>query len=179
MSPCRHASCSVLALTCLVGACAAPASSPRVVVVRPQALVSCAQPVPEGSILARLWISGSDEPCFLDVSGASSSGACDVVPGVVRAFTIDWYIDQGGREIVLAQGRRDVDLTGTTEAEIDLAFTDDDYLTVDCLDMSVDTFNGSPTVDVDGVDRPVCDLDGDGDSNVVEVCRGDSPVGTL
>lgn len=152
---------------------------PRVLVVRPQALVSCAEPPDPGSLQARLWISGLDAPCFLTVEDGSGSGACDVVPGVKRVFTLDWFVDRGGRDVVLAQASRTVDLTGATEATVDLTFVDDDYVVDACLDMAVDSLAGSPTVDVNGVERPVCDLDDDGDSNVVEVCRGDDPLGLL
>ena len=159
-------------------ACGSESSvQPRVLVLRPQALVSCAQPPEPGSLQARLWISGSDAPCFLTVDEASSSGACDVVPGVKRVFTLDWFVDRGGRDVVLAQASRTVDLTGATEATVDLTFVDDDYSSDGCLDMAVDSLAGSPTVDVNGIERPVCDLDDDGDSNVVEVCRGDDPLG--
>lgn len=160
---------------CAAGCGPAP-SSPSLVFRNPQALAACAQPPDE--LLARLWISGSNVPCFLDVDVAAgtTSGECEAAPGIERRFTLDWYVDVAGLEVVLAQAQQDVDLAGK-QGGITLAFVDDDVSVVACLDMSVDSFEGSPVVDVDGADRPVCDLDDDGADNLAEVCNGDDPFG--
>ncbi len=146
----------------------------------PQALSACAEP--PADLQARLWISGTSAPCSLDVdvAGGTTSGGCEVIPGIERRFTLDWFVDvgvDGGREIVLAQAQKDVDLAGVNDDEITLAIEDDDIDTADCLDMSADQFNGAASVDVDGVARPVCDLDADGDDNLAELCAGGDPLG--
>jgi hypothetical protein len=165
----------VVVVVVVAGGCA-PSSSPSLVFRTPQALVACAQP-PE-QLQARLWISGSSDPCLLavDVAASTTSGECETAPGIVRRFTLDWFVDVAGREVVLAQAQQDVDLAGE-QASIDLVFADDDVKVAGCLDMSVDSFSGSEVVDVDGADRPVCDLDEDGTDNLSEVCSGDDPIG--
>lgn len=163
-------------LAVLLAACA-PAASPSTMSLRtPRALTSCAQPPAE--LQARLWISGSDVPCFLDVDvdKGTTTGACEAAPGIERRFTLDWFIDVGGREVVLAQAQQDIDLSGQQD-DVSLSVKDDDVVVDGCKDMSVDSFNGNDTVDVDGEDVPVCDLDGDGDANIVEVCAGGDPLG--
>jgi len=143
---------------------------------RPQALVDCAQ-APD-DLQARLWVSGSDEPCFLVVDDAGAAGRCAVAPGIERRVTLDWFIDRGGQDVVLAQAQRELDLTGA-QADESVAFVDADYATDACKDMSADSFAGADTVVIDGQDRPVCDLDDDAASNVSEVCIGADPLGGL
>jgi hypothetical protein len=147
-----------------------------VVLALPQALSGCAQ---ASQVQARLWISGLDAPCFLavDVDAGTTSGECKTPPGLKRHVTLDWFVDVGGREIVLAQASDDVDLTQAAAAEVSLSFDDGDVTTTACRDMSVDKLRGSETVDVDGVARPVCDLDDDGVANLDEFCAGGDPLG--
>jgi hypothetical protein len=168
---------AVLALAVAgLGACSPSPSSPSTLTLPlPQALVACAA-VPD-DLQARLWISGTSDPCFLDVDVAAgtTSGACPIAPGIERRVTLDWFIDVAGRAIVLAQAQGEVDLAGATD---DVTFTvaDDDIVTAGCKDMSQDSFAGSDDVDVDGAAVPVCDLDDDGVSNVDEVCAGDAAL---
>ena len=143
----------------------------------PRALIDCATP-PGAALQARLWVSGHDAPCALDVDDNGASGDCVVTPGIERRVTIDWFIDRGGTVIVLAQASLDVDLT-RADVEVDVSFSDRDYVTEGCLDMSVDSFVGSPTVEVFSTPQPVCDLDGDGESNVAETCAGRDPLGAV
>jgi hypothetical protein len=167
----------VVALLSSLASCA-PSSAPSTVAfANPRALTDCAN-VP-ADLQARLWISGSDEPCFLDVDvdAGTTSGDCTTAPGIERRFTVDWFVDVGGREVLLAQAQKDLDLSRQAERDVTLAGADDDVVTDGCQDMSVDSFEGSDTVDVDGEDVPVCDLDGDGSANIVEVCAGDDPLG--
>jgi hypothetical protein len=159
------------------GADVAPQVAPPMALRTPQALTECA--TPPADLQARLWISGYADPCFLDVVGDVTSGDCPVAPGITRRFTLDWFIDAGGRTVVLAQATRELDLTGATEASTVLAFTDGDVKTSPCLDMSEDSFAGRDTVLLDGAARPVCDLDVDGIANLDEVCGGQDPFGGL
>ena len=161
--------CFVVVVVGLVASCS-PAS-PAMVFRNPQALTACAQK--PANLQARLWISGSDAPCFLDVDvdAGTTSGACETAPGIKRRFTLDWFIDVAGRDVVLAQAQTEVDLEGATE-DVALDFKDDDVSAVACFDMSVDSFDGADSVDVEGRAVPVCDLDDDGVSNVDEVCAG-------
>jgi len=146
----------------------------------PQALVDCAQPPADAALRARLWISGTAAPCPLTIAADGVSGDCDVVAGIERTFTLDWFtVDGSGVDVVLAQARTTLDLTGEIEADQQLVFADDDYAIDDCLDMSVDSFAGHDVVVIDGRDRAVCDLDNDGDANLVEVCAGRDPLGRL
>lgn len=158
-----------------VGIACGPAPSSTLRFRTPQALSACAQP--PADVQARLWISGSAAPCPLevDVDEGTTSGACDAAPGIERRFTVDWFLDVGGREIVLAQSQQDVDLSAGSD--VTLALSDEDVVVADCKDMSVDSFAGAESVDVDGVQRPVCDLDADGDDNLAEVCSGGEPLG--
>jgi hypothetical protein len=172
----RHA---VVAVGVALGmsACGPAAVASSLVVAIPQALVDCASP-PGAALQARLWVSGHDAPCALDVDGDVASGNCAVTPGIERRVTIDWFVDRGGVVIVLAQAHRDVDLVGAAD-DVVVTFSDADYTTEACLDMSVDAFAGSPTVEVFGVPRAVCDLDGDDESNIVELCAGRDPLGAV
>lgn len=146
-------------------------------VARPQALIDCASP-PGEALQARLWVSGHNAPCALDVADDGATGDCVVTPGIERRVTIDWFVDRGGVVILLAQASTDVDLAGASD-DVVITFTDADYITEDCLDMSVDSFAGRPTVEVFNVQQPVCDLDDDGQSNVVETCAGTDPLGAV
>ena len=168
---------AVLALPALlVSACGPSSSSPSLQFRTPQALIACA--APPADLQARLWVSGSAEFCPLDVDleAGTTTGSCEATPGIVRRFTLDWFIDVGGREIVLAQAQRDVDLAGQQQA-VELQFAPADVDNVECFDMSVNSFEGSPVVDVDGVDQAVCDLDADGADNLTELCGGQDPLG--
>lgn len=162
--------CAVLLLG--LAACEASTSPATLTLPLPQALVACAA-VPD-DLQARLWISGTSDPCFLDVDVAAgtTSGACPIAPGIERRVTLDWFVDVAGRAIVLAQAQGEVDLEGAT-TDVTFTVADDDIVTTGCKDMSKDSFAGSDTVDVDGADVPVCDLDNDGVVNVDEVCAGD------
>jgi hypothetical protein len=172
----RFAACA--ALCCSAASCGADdvtASSPAL----PQGLVDCAAPPASGDLQARLWVSGLDAPCPLVVDDNGVSGSCTIPPGIARTLSIDWFIDVGGTTIVLAQGDRVVDLTSATEAEEALAFSADDYRTTDCRDLSTDRPDGAATVLVDGIPRPVCDLDDDGIDNLSQLCSGRDPLGRL
>ena len=171
--------CALRAVGALLAlAACGPSSSPATLrFENPQALTDCAAPPQD--LQARLWISGTRDPCFLDVDVAAgtTSGACETAPGVKRRFTLDWFVDEGGREVVLAQARKELDLTQQEDAAVTLAIGADDVVTDGCRDMSVDSFDGTDTVDVDGRAVPVCDLDDDGVANVAEVCAGADPFG--
>lgn len=162
----------------LTAACAdsAPSSSTLTFAVPRALTVDCAQPP---ALQARLWISGSSDPCFLevDLDAGTTTGDCEVVPGIERRFTVDWFIDDAGREVVLAQAQKELDLGGATEAKFVLSIAEDDIVNSGCKDMSVDSFAGADTVTVDGRAVPVCDLDADDEANIVEVCGGGDPFG--
>jgi hypothetical protein len=156
----------------------ATASTSTLTFATPRALtVDCAQP--PATLQARLWVSGSSDPCFLevDVAAGSTSGDCEVAPGIKRRFTIDWFIDDAGREVVLAQAQTELDLSRATKATAILTLAEDDIVNVGCKDMSVDSFAGADTVTVDGRAVPVCDVDADNEANIVEVCAGGDPFG--
>lgn len=158
-----------------------PADS--VVVGLPRALVECAAPPLD--LAARLWVSGSATPCELEVNldEGTTTGACPATPGRVRALTIDWFIPgDGSVDVVLAQARRELDLTQADEATVELTVGDDEVKTSGCRDMTSDQLEGSPTISLDGLVVPVCDVDdsctGSPDpacSNIGEVCAGSDP----
>ena len=163
-----------LAVLALAAACG-QSPSPTMVFPTPQMLVDCAQPPP---LQARLWISGSADPCLLavDVAASIATGSCETAPGIVRRFTLDWFVDVRGREVLLAQAQKEVDLRNQQES-LTLTYAAEDIVVTGCLDMSVDSFNGAELVDVDGVLRPVCDLDDDGVDYLGEACAGNDPSG--
>ena len=171
---------SVLVVFVSAGCGEADTSLAGVSIAVPQALVDCAQPPADTALRARLWISGTAAPCPLTILADGVSGNCDVVAGIERTFTLDWFtVDSSGVDVVLAQARTTLDLTGEIEASQKLVFADDDYVIDECLDMSADSSAGRDVVVVDGSDRAVCDLDNDGDANLVEVCAGRDPLGRL
>jgi hypothetical protein len=146
----------------------------------PQALTGCdglATP-----LQARLWVSGFTEPFALTVNDetGAATGAVRVPPGVVRRFTVDWFAEHRetirGTIVVLAQVSDDLDLSEASTDTATVAFAADAVTTTDCRDMADGSVTGSATIDIDGTGRPVCDLDGDGVSNLVEVCAGDDPL---
>jgi len=167
---------ALLAAVVLSGCADDPAPTTMSVAV-PQALVDCAQPPADTDLRARLWVSGTDAPCPLTILASGVSGDCVVVPGIERIFTLDWFVVVDGVDVVLAQARKSLDLGGEVEANVALVFADDDYVVAGCRDMSVDSLDGAGSVDVDGVARPVCDLDDDGTANLDEVCAGGDPLG--
>jgi hypothetical protein len=167
-------------------ACAPEGDVGAVAFAVPRALLDCASP--PADLKARMWISGSAQPCALDVDleAGTTSGACDATPGRERRLTIDWFVAaDGGVDLLLAQARGDVDLTNTDEATADFAVKDDDVQVAGCLDMSADSFEGSPTVIIRGVAVPPCDVDASCDdpddpaspacTNLGEVCAGADP----
>jgi hypothetical protein len=147
-------------------------SSPSIVEVSTPQALSCAR-IPR--MRAELFVSGVAQPCLLDVdiNTGTTTGSCDIPTGLVRTVVIEWLTDVEGVRVVLAQVRRDVDVTNAGP-ETPLAFTDDDIITEGCLDVS-----GATTQRVDGRDALICDLDNDDVSNVVESCSGSSPLGGL
>jgi hypothetical protein len=165
------------------------AADPGVVTVpAPRALVACEQR--PADLAAELWVSGSDEPCGLDVDDAgAAAGACDVTPGTVRVLTLDWFVtrpfDGDDVRVLLAQARGELDLTRARSADATFTVSPDDVVYSRCLDMREDSFQGSPTTTFDGEERPPCDLDDScpADSeevtcaNVGEVCEGEDPLG--
>lgn len=153
----------------------------RFVIGTPQALVACAAPPAVDDVFARLWISGSAEPCPLQVDDDGVSGTCPVVAGIERTFTLDWFmVDGSGVEVVLAQARTSLDLDGTTDADAIVAFDGADYVVSDCLDLRAGNGrDGAVTIVVDGSARPVCDLDDDGVANLEQLCAGRDPLGRL
>ena len=176
----QWAKASLLVMSLFVSACADDVAPTTLQIALPLALVDCAQPPAAGELKARLWTSGFNAPCPLQINDDGVSGDCVVTAGIERIFTLDWFVvDAVGTTVVLAQARRTVDLAGATEATLKLEFTDADYVVDDCLDMSSDSFAGSATLEIDGTARPVCDLDDDGSTNVVEICAGRDPLGRL
>jgi hypothetical protein len=149
----------------------------------PQALLSCAS-VPELS--ARMWVSGSSDPCALDVDvqAGTTSGTCDVTPGTERTLTLDWttVVDHAGEDftLLLAQARGTLDLS-TPKEKATFTVGEDDVVTTACRDMRTDTLEGAEVIDVDGVEVPPCDVDEscDGDdgacTNLGELCASADP----
>jgi hypothetical protein len=169
-APCALA--LVLALVRATTACDAPGPAPSTLSFpTPRALTACDAP-PTG-LQARLWVSGHSAPCFLEVVEGAARGDCEVTPGITRRFTLDWFVDDGGRTTILAQASREIDLSRAAEDTVSLSFSESDIKTSPCLDMSSDSFSGADTVIFDGVPQPVCDLDGDGIANLEELCAGD------
>lgn len=147
----------------------------------PRALLACA--APPADLEARMWISGSEVPCGLDVDAAAgtTSGACDARPGLVRTLTLDWFAARGGIDLLLAQARGSLDLTQGEDAEVVFTVEEQDVVTVGCVDASRDQVEGAATIAVNGVDVPVCDVDdscagADGPcSNLGELCASTDP----
>lgn len=177
---------AVGALAWFLAACAAP--EPTVVALQnPQALTVDCDNVPEG-LSARLWVSGYDDPFALsfDASAGTTSGTVDIAPGVVRKLTIDWYVPLGradGVDLVLAQAQGDLALVDDVQATAELALGPEAIIDSGCKDMRGDSFAGTPTLQLEDQDVPVCDLDDScagGDpaacTNLVEVCRGSDPL---
>lgn len=155
----------------------------------PRALLECA--APPADLTARLWVSGSAEPCALevDVDANVTTGACETRPGLVRTLTVDWFVPSGAVandngddiELVLAQARGALDLTKGDAAEAAFTVAEEDVVTSECLDMRDDQVDGSPIIEVNGAGVPVCDVDdscagGDGAcTNLGELCAGTNP----
>jgi hypothetical protein len=157
---------SPLAFLLSVVSCSAPEA--QLVVSTPQALLDCAE-LP--ALRAELMVSGVAEPCTLevDLGAGTTSGDCDIPTGLTRTIVIDWLVDVDNVRVVVAQVRKELDVT-TAGAETTLVFVDDDIITQQCTDR-----NGGQTQVVGNASFPICDLDDDGTSNVVEVCGGLSP----
>ena len=182
----RRRGAVLVALAALSVACAvepAPEAAPLVAALPDALTVDCAQ---RPDLQARLWVSGYDEPCALDVDldENTTTGACDATAGATRRFTLDWYVERavpaGDVVVVLAQAQKDVAVSG---GQASLSFATGDVRVTACEDMAVDSYEGATTVDVDGVARPVCDLDGScgadeaaACANVGEVCAGEDPL---
>jgi len=158
-------------------ACAAPTVAPATSWPTPQALRGC--DAAAAPLQARLWVSGFAEPFALgvDEDAGTTTGVVRVPPGIVRRFTVDWFVEYGDRVVVLAQATDELDLSAPAVATATLNLADDDVVTADCRDMGDGSLRGGATIDVDGRARPVCDLDDDGDSNLAEVCAGGDPLG--
>lgn len=165
----------------------APATPDGAVLSLPRALVACAQP--PANLAARMWVSGKDEPCPLDVdlAAGTTSGNCDVIPGRERVITVDWLVpEDSAPEIVLAQAQQKIDLREAADADVDVTLANDDVRTADCRDMRDDQLDGAPTVTVGEREVPVCDLDdscaGSANpadpacSNLGELCAGHDPL---
>jgi hypothetical protein len=162
----------------LLSACAPPAVD-TLVLSNPQALVEC-ENIPD-DLNARMWISGQSAPCALavNVDDNTTSGSCDIVPGLVRRLTIDWFVPldrDDGLDLVVAQTQGEIDLQRSDAADKTFTFEDADINTADCKDMRKDQFNGADTVAFGGADVPLCDLDASGAANVDEVCAGSDPL---
>jgi hypothetical protein len=154
-----------------------PSSAPTTVWPTPQALRGC--DAASAPLQARLWVSGFAEPFALDVDeeAGTTAGVVRVPPGIVRRFTVDWFVEDGDRVVLLAQATDELDLTDPHAETATLTLADDDVVTADCRDMGDGSLRGGATIEVDGEPRPVCDLDDDGDSNLAEVCAGGDPLG--
>lgn len=147
----------------------------------PRALLECA--APPDDMEARLWVSGSAEPCPLevDVAAGTTSGFCTTAPGLARTLTLDWFAPRGGIDLVLAQARGGVDLSASDEEQVAFTVGEDDVVTSECLDMTEDQVDGTPIIEVNGAGVPVCDVDdscagGDGAcSNLGELCADTDP----
>jgi hypothetical protein len=163
-----------LALMLFAASCADETPVSAVSMPAPRALTRCNQ-VP-ANLRAELWTSGVDEPCALEVDlvAGTTTGTCDAVPtGTTRVFTVDWFVLDAGVRVVLAQASQSIDLRNAQEATA-LRITDDDIITTDCVDATVDNAAGlrPANVVINGTARPVCDLDDDGTANILEVCSG-------
>jgi hypothetical protein len=107
---------------------------------------------PEGKIEAKMQISDVGF-CSLEVGDDRTiTGVCPNVPtGAVRIFRLIYFVVIEEREIQLATVIQTLDLTGETRRTITLEFSSD----------AVETNY---------------DDDGDGESNIVELCTGRSPI---
>ncbi|MCK6546792.1 hypothetical protein L6R52_13155 [Myxococcota bacterium] len=107
---------------------------------------------PEGKIEAKMQISDVGF-CDLEVADDRTvSGVCPNVPtGAVRIFRLIYFVVIEGREVQLATVLQTLDLTGETRRTITLEFSSD----------AVETNY---------------DDDADGQSNIVELCTGRSPI---
>jgi hypothetical protein len=175
---------------CALSACADDTSGADTVeLTNPQALVDCA--APPANMRARMWISGSDEPCELevDLAGGKTTGTCDAKPGIERTLTIDWFVrvehNTVDLDLMLAQARGKLDLS-KPEEKATFTVKDDDVKSDTCLDMKPDTLNGADVVTIDGVEVPPCDVDDScagaapsaACSNIGEVCASTDPFDT-
>ena len=162
---------------CALGACGAADDATAVSLSTPRALACANAP----ALQARLWVSGTSAPCALDVAGAATSGTCTTAPGRKRTLTLDWFVDEAGVTLLLAQARGTLDLTVADKATADFNVADTDVVTAGCRDMTNDQVEGNLTIKVAGVDVPPCDVDnscagGDGAcTNLGEVCAQTNP----
>ncbi len=176
------ASLAAALAACALTACAGELDADSVTLQTPQALACAATP----DLQARLWISGSANPCALDVdlAAGTTTGSCNTRPGRKRTLTLDWFVHDDAHDIdlILAQARDTLDLSNEQNAEEAFNVSDDQVSLFGCLDVSVDQVSGSETVHIDGNDVPVCDVDnscngaaGDGCTNLGELCGGGDP----
>lgn len=134
---------------------------------------------------AELFISGYLDPdagaCTLivDPESCTVSGTCTAISPTTRTLTLDYFQREGSTRLLLAQARKDVNLRESSS----VAFTEGDFVRPDeCEHMpSCDnSLEGCPLTQPVPTDagvrqRPVCDLDDDGRSNLDEVCAGTDP----
>ena len=174
----------------VVAGCGAPERAHAdLVFSTPRALtVDCANP--PADLAAELYVSGSRDPCPLevDVAAGTTSGTCETTPGLVRTVVLVWFVTRPSplgtaTRVVLAEAIDQVDLREEPEDDVTVSFTDDDIVVRGCRDRTDDVIDGSLTQTVDGNAREVCDLDDDcandtdaACSNLADLCAGGDPI---
>lgn len=182
---------SALAALALAGALGCAAEEPEGRVQLSLTLperVACA--APPGNILAEAWVSGMNESYDLQVSSTGEvTGTLEgITARIDRRITLDYFIMDpsapGGvptpYRLLLAEAYKEVQLTEPDQQQIEVVFTDSDFVNPDdCLDMT--NYNEETGVSANTVDDFVegaspCDVDDDGSSNLEELCA--SPTST-
>jgi len=177
---------AVLALIAAVGCASADLDATVQVSLRLPARVVCA--APPSDIKAQLFVSGmAHRYCDLVVGSDNSvTGECpNITARLDRVATLDYFIMDPAAHpapwgasnpyrLLLAQATKTLALSKPTSDEIEVAFTDADFVAVDqCRDApntSEDTGVGPLTVDDFASGASPCDVDKDGTSNVEEKC---------
>lgn len=171
----------VLAASC---AAADPDATVQVSLRLPER-VSCA--APPADIKAQLFVSGmAHRYCDLVVNAdLSVTGECpNITARLDRVATLDYFIMDASApspwgasnpyRLLLVQATKTLALSKPTSDEIEVAFTDADFVAVDqCRDApntSEDTGVGPLTVDDFATGASPCDVDNDTVSNVGEKC---------
>ena len=135
---------------------------------------------------AEFWQSGSadSQALTVDVAAGTTSGEVFVKTGTKRNLVIDWFVEREGIRIMLAQVIAELDLSNNDLRERAFDVTPEQIRVSECKDVTGDIARiGVDTISVNGVQMPVCDLDGSCEgapngacSNLGEICSGADPL---